>query len=60
MYTDTRTFAGPLAFRGDGEAWSHALTLGLRDLGARGSLLGVIAGCRLIKALLSLVAVVVG
>ncbi|WP_316790135.1 iron uptake porin [Thermoleptolyngbya oregonensis] len=44
MYTDTRTFAGPLDFRGDGEAWSYALTLGLRDLGARGSLLGVIAG----------------
>jgi hypothetical protein len=44
MYVDTRTFAGPLAFRGDGEAWSYALTLGIGDLGVEGSLLGIIAG----------------
>jgi len=44
MYTDTRTFGGPLAFRGDGEAWSYALTLGFRDIGSQGSLLGIIAG----------------
>jgi hypothetical protein len=44
MYVDTRTFGGPLAFRGDGEAWSYALTLGIGDLGVEGSLLGIIAG----------------
>ncbi len=44
MYVDTRTFAGPAEFRGDGEAWSYALTLGFEDLGLEGSLLGIIAG----------------
>jgi len=43
-YIDTRTFAGPAEFRGDGEAWSYALTLGFEDLGLEGSLLGIIAG----------------